>query len=52
MRVAELALDQRQRDAFVQQLDGVRMAQLVRRHPSPDACHTREAVKLDPRRAG
>jgi hypothetical protein len=28
--VPELALDQRQRDPFVQQLDGVRMAQLMR----------------------
>ena len=29
MRVAELALDQRQRDPLVQQLHGVRVAQLV-----------------------
>jgi hypothetical protein len=28
VRVAELALDQRQRDPLVQQLDGVRVAQL------------------------
>jgi hypothetical protein len=34
--VAELALDQRQRDPLVQQLDGVPMAQLVRREPAPD----------------
>jgi hypothetical protein len=35
--VAELALDQRQRDPLVQQLDGVRVAQLVRREAPSDA---------------
>ena len=34
--VPELALDQRQCDPFVQQLNGVRVAQLVRREPPPD----------------
>ena len=48
----ELALDQRPRDPFVQQLDGVRVAQLVRREPPTDPGFEREVVKLDPRRAG
>ena len=51
MRVAELALDQRQRDPLVQQLHGVRMAELVRRQPASDSCLEREVVKLGPRRA-
>jgi hypothetical protein len=50
--VAELALDQRQRDPLVQQLDSVCMAQLVRGHPPADSCLEREVVKLNPRRAG
>ena len=49
MRVAELALDQRQRDALVQQLNGVRMAQLMGREPPPHARLERDAVQLDPR---
>ena len=52
MRLAELALDQRQRDPLVQQLNGVRMAELMRRHAPTDSCLEREVVKLDPRRAG
>jgi hypothetical protein len=40
--VPELALDQRQRDTFVHQLDGVRVAQLVRREPAPDPCPERQ----------
>jgi hypothetical protein len=52
MRVAELALDQRQRDPFVQQLDRVRVAQLVRREPPPDSCLQRDLVELDPSGAG
>ena len=52
MRVSQLALDQRQRDPLVQQLDGVRVPQLVRRHPPTDLCLAREVVKLGPRRAG
>jgi hypothetical protein len=47
--VTELALDQRQRDPFVQQFNRVRVAQLVRREPPPDSCLKREVVKLDPR---
>ena len=47
MRVAELALDERQRDPLVQQLDRVRMTQLVRREPAPDSCLEREMAKLD-----
>ena len=50
--MAELALDQRQRDALVQQLDGVRVAKLVRRHPPAHSCFEREVVQLDPHRAG
>jgi hypothetical protein len=46
--VAELALDRRQ-FPFVRQLDGVRVAQLVRREPPPYPCLEREVVKLDPR---
>jgi hypothetical protein len=36
----------------VQQLDRVRMAQLVRREPTPDARLEREVAKLDPRCGG
>ena len=50
--MAELALDQRQRDPFVQQLNGVRVAELMRREPPPDSRPERDAVQLDPRRAG
>jgi hypothetical protein len=50
--VAELALDQRQRDPLVQQLDGVRVAELVRRKPPADPSLERKVVKLDPRGAG
>ena len=52
MRVPELALDQRQRDPFVQQLNGVRVAQLVRREPPPDPGLERYVMKLNPCRAG
>jgi hypothetical protein len=51
MRVAKLAPELRQRDRLVQQLDVVRVAQLVRREPPTDSCPERETVKLDPRRA-
>ena len=34
--VAELALDDKERDAFVGHLDGVGVAELVRRETSPD----------------
>jgi len=49
MRVPELALDQRQRDPFVQQFNRVRVAQLVRREPPPYSCLEREVVKLNSR---
>ena len=52
VRVAELALDQRQRDPLVQELDGVRVAQLVGREPAPDSGLEREVAQLDPCRAG
>jgi hypothetical protein len=50
--VAESALDQRQRDPLAHQLDGVRMAQLMGREPTPDSCLGREVTQLDPRGAG
>ena len=49
VRVAELALDQRQRDPLVQQLDGVRMAELMRREPPPDPGLDGRAMQLEPR---
>jgi hypothetical protein len=50
--VPQLALDQRDRDAFVEQLDGVRVTQLVRREPSPDASVACNPAQLDPDGAG
>jgi hypothetical protein len=50
--VAELALDQRQRDPFVQELDGMGVAQLVGREPAPDSCLKRDVAQLDPCSAG
>jgi hypothetical protein len=46
VRVAELALDQRQRDPFVHELDGVRVAQLVVVPTSaqPSICRPLEVV--------
>ena len=44
VRVPELALDQRQRDPFMQQLDSVRMAELVGREAPPDARLNRHLV--------
>ena len=35
--MSELSLDDRQRDAFTSHLDGVRVAQLVRREATSDA---------------
>ena len=40
----QLALDQRQRDALMQQLDSVRMAELVGREAPPDARLNRDLV--------
>jgi hypothetical protein len=40
----QLALDERQRDPLVQQLDSVRMAELVGREAPPDACLDRYLV--------
>ena len=51
VRVAELALDQRQRDTLVQQLHSVRMAELVGGEPPAHACLERDAVQLEPRGA-
>ena len=50
--MAELALDQWQRDPFVQQLNSVRMAQLVRRYAPTDSGLKRELVKLAAHCAG
>jgi hypothetical protein len=47
--VTQLALDQLQRDPLVEQLNRVRLAQLVRREPPPYPCLERELVKIDPR---
>jgi hypothetical protein len=44
--VAELALDDVQRDTFAGELDGVRMTQLVWREASPDTCPSGMAAKL------
>ena len=45
--MAELALDQRKRDSLVQELDGVRVPELVGREPAPDSCLERELAQLD-----
>jgi hypothetical protein len=44
--VPELALDYVERHALPRHLDRVRMTQLVRREPAPDACSDREMTKL------
>ena len=44
--MAELALDDDERDAFVRHLDRVRMAELVRRESSPDAGFGRGVMQL------
>jgi hypothetical protein len=50
--VPELALDQREGDAFVEQLDGMGVTELVRSEPSPHPGVTRDPAQLDPDRAG
>jgi hypothetical protein len=50
--VPQLALDQRQGDALMQQLDSVRMAQLVGREAPADARLKRDLVQLQPGHAG
>jgi hypothetical protein len=42
--VAELALDQRQRNPLVQKLNSMRVAELVRRDPPTDSSFQREVV--------
>jgi hypothetical protein len=44
--VPELALDQWQRDPLTQQLDGVGMAELMRREATPDPSLDREVAQL------
>lgn len=46
--MAELALDHRQWDPFVQQFDRVRMAELVRGYAPAHACLDRGAMELQP----
>jgi len=48
----ELALDQRQRDPFVEQLDSMGMTELVRSKPSPHTSTGRDPAQLNPNRAG
>ena len=48
MRMAELALDHWQRNAFVQQLDGVRVAELVGREAPADSGLSSNPMKLEP----
>ena len=45
-RLAELALDDVQRHALAGELERVRVAQLMRREPAPDARLGREAPEL------
>jgi len=52
MRVPQLALDQRQRDPLTQQLDSMRMTELVGREAAPDARLNRDLVELQPGGAG
>ena len=48
----ELPLDQGQRDALVQQLHSVRMAELVGREAPANACLECDLVQLQPGGAG
>ena len=48
--MAELALDDVQRDTLAGELDGVRVTQLVGSEASPDTCLGRMAAKLGPDR--
>ena len=48
--VAELALDDVERDALAREFDGVGVAELVRRKPSPHPGLRGEAVELKPHR--
>ncbi len=45
--MAELALDQRERDPLVQQLDRMRVAELMGCEPAPDPGPDRELAQLD-----
>jgi hypothetical protein len=47
IRVPELTLDHDQRHAFTRHLDRVRMPQLVRCEPSPDARSEGRVAQLD-----
>ena len=48
VRVPQLALDQRQRDALMQQFDSMGMAELVGREAPADARLKRDLVQLQP----
>jgi hypothetical protein len=50
--VPELALDQRQRDALVQQLDGMSVAKLMRGEAAAHASFVGDSAQLKPDRAG
>src|SRR6185312_1962126 len=52
MRVPQLALDQWQRDPLTQELDSMRMTELVGREAAPDARLNRDLVELQPGGAG
>jgi hypothetical protein len=52
LRVAELALNQRQRNPFVQQLDSVRMPELMWGYAPAHACLDGELVQLEAHGAG
>jgi hypothetical protein len=49
--VAELALDDVDRDAFAREFDGVRVTELMRREPTPDPCVVGELAQLGAGRA-
>jgi hypothetical protein len=48
VRVPQLALDQRERDAFMQQLDSMSMPQLMRRESPAHPGLNRRPVELEP----
>jgi hypothetical protein len=47
--VPRLPLDNNQRNALVRHLDGVRVPQLMRREPTPDASFSGRVMQLLPR---
>jgi hypothetical protein len=49
--MAELALDDDQRDALASHLDGVGVSELVRREAAPHSCYGRRAPQVRPCRS-